>query len=265
MSYDAPPPPPPRLRPQSPYGAVPQGTNSKADLGAGPRHPRHPVLRARRRHRRADPAAAPRRARSPRPASGGAGMAKAGVILGVIAIVLMVLGGVCCSRPAWSTSTARSAPADPGRQGASQPPTRQVARDREDRDSHQRDLPPQHRARHGRGSGRSVTAPAPGASRRATARRPPGSPARAAGCSRRRRRRRALVRSLTAAQAAAARAVRPGQRADRAEAPAALDVRVADVQRERQPRRRRRPPRAARPAGAPARTRAGRRTRARGQ
>ncbi len=91
MSYDAPPPPPPGYG-QSPYGAVPQGTNSKAIwalvlgllgiLCCGPAGIVAVIL-----GRSAQSEIA-------QTGQGGAGMAKAGVILGVIAIVLMIIGAL---------------------------------------------------------------------------------------------------------------------------------------------------------------------------
>ena len=95
MSYDAPPPPPPYGgQPQygQPYGA-PQGTNSKAIwslvlgilgvLCCGPLG-----------HRRADPRPLrPERDRR-RPVSRAAGLAKAGWILGIVAIVFMIIGAI---------------------------------------------------------------------------------------------------------------------------------------------------------------------------
>jgi hypothetical protein len=90
MSYDAPPPPPPPQYGQSPYGAVPQGTNQKAIwslvlgilglLCCGPLGIGAIILG--------------RSAQNEIAQSGqqGAGMAKAGFVLGIIALVFLVIG-----------------------------------------------------------------------------------------------------------------------------------------------------------------------------
>ena len=92
MSYDAPPPPPPQYGGQSPYGAVPQGTNQKAVwslvlgiLGVLCCGPLGIVALILGRSAQAEIA---------RTGQQGAGLAKAGFVLGIIAVVFMIIGAI---------------------------------------------------------------------------------------------------------------------------------------------------------------------------
>lgn len=90
MSYDAPPPPPPGYGPPSPYGAVPQGTNSKAVwslvlgilgiLCCGFFTGIPAIILGRSAQNEIA-----------QTGQGGAGMAKAGFILGIVSIVLGII------------------------------------------------------------------------------------------------------------------------------------------------------------------------------
>ena len=186
MSYDAPPPP------QSPYGGLPTvrargAEQQQGHLGAGLRHPRPALLRVPARHPRDHPRASGAGGRTT-----GGGVAKAGEILGYVAIALHgalvdpVRGRHAQRRHERQLTTG---------QGASQLPG-QVAGDRE----RQRPRAPRPSLT-ARGSAGTTVAPRPCHATQVQRARSDdartGSPARAAGCSTRPAPRWPSVRSFT--------------------------------------------------------------------